>query len=54
MKTEEQIQEEIKKLEKEALDRIRDGYTHLKYALVYKLTTLKWVLEEDLKGEQEK
>ncbi|HLD98469.1 MAG TPA: hypothetical protein VI815_04030 [Candidatus Nanoarchaeia archaeon] len=45
-------QERINEIEEKIIERVRSGYTHLKYANVYELMALRWVLEKDLKGEQ--
>jgi phage tail tape-measure protein len=46
MKNKEEIEQEIKELEERALERIRQGYATLKYAIVFRLQALKWVLED--------
>ena len=46
MKTKEQIEQEVKELEEQLLERIRQGYTTLKYAPVFRLQALKWVLQD--------
>lgn len=54
MKTEEEIKQEIKRLEEQALERIREGHCNLKYGLVYRLQALKWVLENKGRENEEK